>query len=122
MIAFAIGVMLYIWILVHSEKLNELNDEETITESCSGNIRRAILHPAGRKFLRASAIIEFCSMLMFGLIAGPSVLWIKSFLTVAFVSFTMRDISVRLAHKIERREHKERESQLTIEPDKTQEI
>src|SRR6266542_5099231 len=99
-IAFFIGIVLYLYVLTSSEELNDrelynMEGDEPFKKFKESSIE--VL----KTFQRPSWIIGFCSSLMFCLIVIPSVLWIKVYLTLAFISITMQDISMRLQHKIE---------------------
>ncbi|CAG8566409.1 835_t:CDS:1 [Paraglomus occultum] len=108
-VAFCIGVGLFIFTLKTSDELDEWErtlermDDKVIEEE--RNIKRKMfIKVFGRKFRRAVWIVGFCSQLMFCLVVAPSVLWIKLYLTLGFIAFTMLNISIALQCKMEKSE------------------
>ncbi|CAG8667609.1 6137_t:CDS:1 [Dentiscutata erythropus] len=68
---------------IYEEKFDELDQIDKI------------LRPL-RRSNRPMAIIGFCSGVVFCTIVGPSILWVKTYLILAFTSFILTDTSYKL--------------------------
>jgi len=112
-LAFFIGAELFINAITSSDKkLNEweqASDEIAIAEKSDdiaiakerNEKHKKLVNASYRKTQRPKWIIGFCSNLIFSLIVAPSVLWIKFYLMLGFIVYTMADVSKKLERKFE---------------------
>ncbi|CAG8610861.1 2967_t:CDS:2, partial [Dentiscutata erythropus] len=71
---------------------------------------------------RATSIVSFCSELIFCAIVAPSVLWIKTYLFLSFLSYSMNDLYLKLKHKqedCEKSKHKQKNGTATSDVQET---
>ncbi|CAG8844253.1 31897_t:CDS:1, partial [Racocetra persica] len=61
---------------------------------------------------RAGIIAKFCSDLVFCLIAGPSTLWVKAYLLLAFLWYSVGDLHKKLETKDETEKISKQEQQI----------
>ncbi|CAG8446474.1 12811_t:CDS:1 [Dentiscutata heterogama] len=116
-VSFVAGMLLYIHIFRHvgspdeQERIwiNKGLDFKGLKDWVGNAIKREQLE-------RATSIVSFCSELIFCAIVAPSVLWIKTYLFLSFLSYSMNDLYLKLKHKqedCEKSEHKQKNSTAT---------
>ncbi|CAG8478884.1 14553_t:CDS:1 [Gigaspora margarita] len=99
-VSFVVGMLLYIHIINHvgleqekkwdGKSLNYKGLKDWVSDA----IKREQLE-------RAASIVNFCSELVFCAIVAPTVLWIKTYLFLSFLSYSMNDLYLKLKHKQE---------------------